>query len=103
MIEIINCHQKSELEVPETPYKNTALKECGFEVSFLSSLFCFPFYCCGPDAFIGEKQVSMLLAGSSPLILYVIPLPMMTFLLFFKFSKRWRGLKVLILKCTIYA
>ena len=83
MTEIINCHQKSELEVPET--KNTALKERGFEVSFLSSLFCFPFYCCGPDAFIGEKQVGMLLAGSSPLILYVIPLAKMTSLLSFFF------------------
>ena len=91
MIEIINCHQKSELEVPET--KNTALKERGFEVSFLSLLSCFPFYCCAPDAFIGEKQVSMLLAGSSPLILYAIPLAKMTFLLSFFFynSAKDRG------------
>ena len=85
MIEIINCHQKSELEVPETSYKNTALKEGSFEVSFLSSFFCFPFYYCCPDAFIGEKQVSVLLAGFSPLILFVIPLAIVTFLLSFFF------------------
>ena len=58
MTEIINCHQKSELEVSAAPHKNTALKsEVLRSPSFFLSLFFFSFpfcYCC-LDAFIGKK------------------------------------------------
>lgn len=71
MTEIINCHQKSELQVSATPYKNMALKSAvvSFPSFFLSLIFFFfPFSYCHWNAFIRDKKAGQCAVGrlSSP-------------------------------------